>query len=263
MGVGRERRQMKGRSGSSGRATGPWLRGRFERWVERGAGYHVLLVLLFWMLLAQPGGRSGPNPSLVGTLVTTGVFAVALVAVAGNRKVLIVGGVLLVPSVIFAVFEVSTHWSQSLVGQGAALAFLALITWTFMCRIFSQQTVTGATLSAAACVYLFLGIAWSFAYQMVATLEPASFTGLVDPQRELFYFSFVTLTTLGFGDITPASPTARALVMVEALAGQLFLVITIARLVTLYGHGIRVEGPGGVPTRHPREEEESGEDRPD
>ena len=194
------------------------------------------------MLLAQPGGRSGPDRSLWGTVITTGVFAVALFAVAGNRKVLIVGGLLLVPSVIF---DVSTHWSQSVAGQGAALAFLALITGTFLRRIFSHETVTGATLSAAACVYLFLGIAWSYAYQIVATVDPASFTGLVDPQRELFYFSFVTLTTLGFGDIAPASPAARALVTVEALVGQLFLVITIARLVTLFGHGLRVEPGAG------------------
>jgi len=231
-------------SGGGPRTPGRFKR-RFDRWVESGTGYHVLLILLFWMLLAQPGGRSGPDRSLWGTVITTGVFAVALFAVAGNRKVLIVGGLLLVPSVIFAIFDVSTHWSQSVAGQGAALAFLALITGTFLRRIFSHETVTGATLSAAACVYLFLGIAWSYAYQIVATVDPASFTGLVDPQRELFYFSFVTLTTLGFGDIAPASPAARALVTVEALVGQLFLVITIARLVTLFGHGLRVEPGAG------------------
>lgn len=234
-----------GASSDSGpRTPGPFKR-RFDRWVESGTGYHVLLILLFWMLLSQPGARSGPDPSLWGTLITTGVFAVALVAVAGNRKVLIVGGVLLVPSLLFAIFEVSTHWSQSVAGQVSALAFLTLITWTFLWRIFSHETVTGATLSAAACVYLFLGIAWSFAYQIVATVDPFSFTGLTDPQRELFYFSFVTLTTLGFGDIAPASPAARALVTVEALVGQLFLVITIARLVTLYGHGARMK-PGAT-----------------
>ena len=67
-------------------------------------------------------------------------------------------------------------------------------------------------------------------------MDPAALSGLEGPPHELFYFSFVTLTTLGFGDIAPASQAARALVVVEALVGQLYLVITLARLVTLYGH---------------------------
>jgi hypothetical protein len=81
---------------------------------------------------------------------------------------------------------------------------------------------------------------WSFLYHLTALTIPGSFRlaeGLADSemvhQHLLTYFSFTTLTTTGFGDITPAHPLTRTLAMSEALAGQLYLVITLARLVSL------------------------------
>lgn len=208
------------------------------------------------MLLVQPGGRPGEDPSLIARLVTIGVFGTALFSVAGNRVILILGGILLLPTTVLAVLDMSGVWTGSLAGQAFSLAFLALISGTFLHRIFSHETVTSATLSAAACVYLFLGIGWSYAYQILVSLDPGALAGLEGPAHELFYFSFVTLTTLGFGDITPVSQAARAMVTVEALVGQLYLVITVARLVTLYGHrvagGSDGEGPAPRSPSDPR-----------
>ena len=79
------------------------------------------------------------------------------------------------------------------------------------------------------------------------TLDPGALAGLEGSAHEIFYFSFVTLTTLGFGDITPATRVARAMVTVEALVGQLYLVITLARLVTLYGHRVATDSTGDPP----------------
>ncbi len=90
-------------------------------------------------------------------------------------------------------------------------------------------------------IYLLLGVAWALLYQVVALTIPQAFRlseNMMgrDPDalhRLFVYFSFITLTTTGYGDITPVHPVARMLTMLEALVGQLFPAITLARLVSL------------------------------
>jgi Ion channel len=88
----------------------------------------------------------------------------------------------------------------------------------------------------AVVLYLLLGILWAVAYQLVARLSPGAFAGHTDAGGELAewaYFSFVTLTTVGYGDITPVALGARSLAILEALVGQLYPAVIIARLVSL------------------------------
>ena len=99
-------------------------------------------------------------------------------------------------------------------------------------------------ITGAVAVYLLLGLIWSLAYQLIAFLAPDAFSiqGAVglsskDPlQSHLFYFSFITLTTLDYGDIVPVHPMARFLVMLEGVTGQLFPAILIAQLVSSHTH---------------------------
>jgi hypothetical protein len=101
--------------------------------------------------------------------------------------------------------------------------------------------VTGHRIRGAIVIYLLLGAIWALLYQTVALTIPEAFRlpeGVSggDPdalQRLLMYFSFITLTTIGYGDITPVHPVARTLTMLEGLAGQLYPAITLARLVSL------------------------------
>jgi hypothetical protein len=97
----------------------------------------------------------------------------------------------------------------------------------------------------AVCIYLLLGLLWGYAYTILEIARPGSFSfsgqnsprALVeqsdyrDLERELNYYSYVTLTTLGYGEITPLTGRARQLAWMEAMLGQLFIAITIARLV--------------------------------
>jgi hypothetical protein len=103
--------------------------------------------------------------------------------------------------------------------------------------------VTVQHVQGAIAAYLMLGLIWGFAYSLVELNRPGAFylperaaaeapEESDDPMRELVYFSFVTLTTLGYGDVTPRSVSARNLAILEALVGQLFLVTLIARLVS-------------------------------
>jgi hypothetical protein len=98
--------------------------------------------------------------------------------------------------------------------------------------------------------YLLLGLGWALAYELVALLDAGAFsgTGLAgSPRYPFVYFSFVTLTTLGYGDVTPVHPVARSLAIAEGLTGQLYPAILLARLVSL------ATGSGSlVPPREPR-----------
>jgi voltage-gated potassium channel len=89
---------------------------------------------------------------------------------------------------------------------------------------------------------LLIGFAWAFGYGIIELINPGSFSGLAEIDTDnhvgrimqLRYFSFATLTTLGFGDILPRSPSARTLATLEAVTGQIYLAVLIARLVGLH-----------------------------
>ena len=127
---------------------------------------------------------------------------------------------------------------QSFVREGSALLALSLITIIVATRVFASGMVTADRIMGAVALYLLLGIAWAVAYEIVALHVPGAFsTGAgagTGPQR-WFYFSFVTLTTVGYGDITPTAPVTQSLATLEALVGQLYPAIILARLVSLRG----------------------------
>ncbi len=130
------------------------------------------------------------------------------------------------------------------------LCFLVAVIVVLQRHIMTSEKVSGDTLRGAVCVYVLLGIVWAVAYRFVSYLDPGAFTAaghFVDQGRSLalhIYFSFVTLTTLGYGDISPISPLARTLAWLEAAAGQLFVAITIARLVStnIAGRSTQADG---------------------
>jgi len=100
-----------------------------------------------------------------------------------------------------------------------------------------SKGVTGETLWAAVNVYLLIGLLFAFLYMLTESLVPGSFKGgfSADQPGQLFvYYSFVTMTTLGYGDVTPDTQMAATLAYVQALIGQLYVAILIARLVSMY-----------------------------
>jgi len=134
------------------------------------------------------------------------------------------------------------HPSESLaIGNNVLrLAFLGFLLAVLTVQIFGEGPVTLHRIRGAVVVYLLIGGVYSLLYHIVALTIPGSFRlpegqAVSNPQalqRLLTYFSYITLTTTGYGDITPIRPLTRTLAMFEALTGQLYLVITLARLVS-------------------------------
>jgi hypothetical protein len=133
------------------------------------------------------------------------------------------------------------EWRLTILSIVLSMLFLSLMLAILIVQVFQAGTVTAHRIRGAIVVYLLMGGMWSFFYYIVALAIPHAFNwpkGLaVDDwqqvQQVLTYFSFPTLTTTGFGDVTPAIPLTRTLAIFEALAGQLYLIITLTRLVSL------------------------------
>ena len=121
----------------------------------------------------------------------------------------------------------------------AMFVFLLLATINAFRQIAVGNDISLNRIVGAVCVYLLLGVMWSIAYNVLEYLQPDSFKGLtelVSPawNPDWIYFSFVTITTLGYGDITPLTQTARSLAVAEAIVGQFYIAVLVAGLVSAY-----------------------------
>jgi voltage-gated potassium channel len=141
--------------------------------------------------------------------------------------------------------KLGTTWALNFVDQPLLLVidpicgalFIGYIIVLILSNIFRQKEVTQETIYGAIVVYILFGLVWVYFYQFTEVLHPHSFsisTVPGDSQKSLYYYSFVTLTTLGYGDITPISGPARSLTTLEAIVGQMYIAVTIARLVGIH-----------------------------
>lgn len=125
--------------------------------------------------------------------------------------------------------------------------FLFYVIWIALKALYADPTVTLETVLASLCVYLLLAIAWSNLYSLIEALHPGAFrvgpAGLdasnlmrvgIEGSLHPTYFSLVTISTLGYGDIVPVTPAGRMLASLEAVVGQLYLAVLVARLVGLH-----------------------------
>ena len=213
----------------------PLVRSLTRFWgVEKGLSIFssVLLVVVFVMppLLAGSAGRRLPGDVAFAVLLVSGVLALA------DRGAL---RAVLLP---FALFTVAVDLGSWLVPvplplvQGTGLLALLLLLAVVLFHTLRDGPITFHRIQGGIAAYLLLGVAWAHAYALVALLRPGAFSGAVsagDGPRAFLYFSFVTLTTVGYGDVLPVHPAARSLAMLEAVTGPLYLAILLARLVSL------------------------------
>ena len=201
-----------------------------------------LLIALGLLFIAAPfvEGLEG------GELIVSGLFSLVMLAgvlaVADRKRVLVIAIVLAIPAIAGRWIN---HFRPDLIPPPVFLVCgLMLITFVIahlLLFVLRAPSVTAEVLCASLSAYLMLGLLWTMAYWLVDQFTPggafsfntgggthsmSGFTG--------FYFSFITLSTVGYGDITPVSRLARWLAAMEAMTGLLYVAVLIARLVSLY-----------------------------
>jgi hypothetical protein len=123
----------------------------------------------------------------------------------------------------------------SLTGYLSGILFIAFVVIEILSFIFKERNVSINVIYASIVTYLLLAIMWAFIFKVIETLQPGSFSisgQIADEGWSVFsYYSFVTITTLGYGDITPIKDAARTFSTLEAVIGQIYLVVLVARLV--------------------------------
>jgi hypothetical protein len=121
----------------------------------------------------------------------------------------------------------------------ALLFTVALILFAASCvlrYVLKATVITRDQIYAGICMYVMLGFAFGAVYYLIDILDPKSFvanTRAPGDNPDLVYFSFVTLATLGYGDITPQSNVARALAILESMTGMVYIAVFMARLVSM------------------------------
>jgi len=200
------------------------------------------LVALVLMLVMAPFVEQMPYGRAIDSALLTLVLLSAVPAIGGSRKVLAWGIILVIPAVVVRWLHHAMPDQVPLqYAVGAGLVFTIYVVANLLRFILRAPRVTTEVLFAGIATYLMLGLLWGFAYVLVSRLNPDSFaftSGTPGSQSlpgfNAVYFSFVTLSTVGYGDIIPVSPVARMLAMMEAMAGTIYMAVLISRLVALY-----------------------------
>jgi voltage-gated potassium channel len=207
--------------------------------------FQALLATMLLLMIALPAFSGNEEPSPLAGILLSGLLVAGVYAVSRRRRVLIGALALALPALAF---EWISYHSRSRAADIADLAllaiFVAFVAGVILLEILRETHVTMDTVFGGICIYLLAGVAWALVHDAIEAGSPGSYLIAGQPFTlsqggharfpEFSYFSFVTLTTLGFGDIVPVHRLARALCTLEAVIGQLYVAIFVARLVGLH-----------------------------
>lgn len=180
-----------------------------------------------------------PVKTLLGSVLLIVMLASSVFAVLHHRGLLVA---ILAIGVPLSAFQWLTYaglldYRFDFVRIALFLALVIVLLVTQISLILEARKVTGRILLRGLAAYVLIGYLWACLYIVVVGLQPGAIQGLSEPASwgDFVYFSFVTLTTLGFGDIVPVAPPARSLSIAEAVVGQIYIAVVIAKLVSLHG----------------------------
>jgi hypothetical protein len=208
-------------------------------------GYALALILADYLLLSAVGG------TIVGRVLTYLVLActllVTLLTARSPRLWIALALALIGLSLLIVVSEAFIQSLSGYLGLTSGLGVcLLLATPVVIVRdIIKMRLVSVHTLMAAMCLYLLVGIIFALLYDSVGSVTPGGFFGMpsLGTITNALFFSFTTLTTVGYGNLVPATPFGQSLAVVEAVLGQIYLIVVVARLVSLWGQYLPTRTP--------------------
>ena len=194
--------------------------------------FYYLLIALTVLLVGYPyWGR------YAGSLITLAIMIPGVYAVHTNRRIFVGACILAIATAGISITMMVKGETGNPLVEGAFFIFFAFLTITIFIEVMRTSDFMADTLSGAVSVYLLIGIAFAQLYDLIETLHPGSFiAGFLEAEASpgwtlLLFYSFMTLTTVGYGDITPATDAARSLAILEGTVGVLYVAILIARLI--------------------------------
>jgi hypothetical protein len=201
-----------------------------------------LLIALLALLLLYPFFASSVVAHAFWDICSSAILLLGIYTISRVARHLVIATVL-------GIVVLGTRWSGYaidnemllLVNYGLAAIFFAFTACLLLADVLRKGAVTAHKIYGALCVYLLIGMTWGFMFLTLEWVQPGSFmfgqarlSGIEKDPATLVYFSFVTLSTVGYGDITPLSPPARSFAFMEAIIGQIYLAVLVARLVGLH-----------------------------
>lgn len=216
---------------------------------ERRYRFGLMLVSLLLLVTITP--CLPPENRTAARFGVTFLFSVLLLtsvyALSETRRSMIIAGTAAAPAVVLQWYVTVSQTDGVLVAAHVfGVLFLGYTVAVILRYLLTCAHVTANSIYASLCAYLLLGIIWALAYSLIDVMQPGAFTFALasDPgswrmqfgggnSGYALYYSFVTLTTLGYGDIAPVIMPARMLATLEAVTGQIYLAVLVARLVAL------------------------------
>lgn len=202
-----------------------------------GDSYALLLIALGALFILIPViGRSPvgrfANDVLISAILLLGLHT-SHVRKRGWHVALVVASINLIAGASALIFG---SWLATVISSTSSGLLLLVTPAVIVRRVLSHRVIAAETILGAICVYLMIGLAFAFIYSVAGQISTQPIlAGQPDGTTPNYlYFSYVTLTTLGYGDLRPATTAMQSLAVVEVLTGQLFLAIAIARLVTSF-----------------------------
>jgi hypothetical protein len=201
-----------------------------------------LLVAITVLLVSFPFIEGLAHGALIESILMTFVLVSAVLAIAGRRAMVITAAILAFPALVARwIHFYRPDLLPSNVFLIGGIVFVLFVIANLLRFVLTARSVDIEVLSVAISAYLLIGLLWTFAYWLAAEVTPGAFAFNVASAKDTtifgvngLYFSFVTLSTLGYGDITPVSGAARMLAAAESTTGLLYVAVLIARLVSLY-----------------------------
>jgi hypothetical protein len=207
----------------------PWFKSRFL----------YLIVAILSLILIAPFLQGYIRLRILLDILFSIIFITAIFAISRKKRHIPIAIVLAVPMILslWATYFVVSD-AVFIVGRIFGILFFAFAIVQVSQFIFRATSVTKNVLLAAIVVYLLIALMWAFIYGLLEVLQPGSFNvpdgHILESKRLFLYFSFVTITTLGYGDITPLTEKATSFAILEAFVGQIYLVVVVAWLVGMF-----------------------------